>query len=146
MRRVAGLAFGILAFASACGGASAPEGTGDEASDHEHEHAPAAKFEAADADSRAEIALKDFEFSGLPPTLKGPKVHFTLVNVGAVQHEMLVFGADGKEIAAAPPFPGGNSKDLAAELPPGSYSVECRVKEGNKTHADLGMKAALTVS
>jgi hypothetical protein len=136
----------LLPLAVACGGDSSPSGAGDEGSDgHDHEE-EAAEFGEEEADARAEVTLKDFEFAGIPATIKGPKAHFTLVNVGAVQHEMLILGGDGKEVAVAPPFPGGNTKTLAAELPAGSYTVECRVREGDKSHADLGMRARLTVT
>ena len=147
MKRLAALAFAVLVVA-ACGESSAPEGAGDEDSDgHDHQHeAPAAKFTEQQADTRAEVTLKDFAFLGLAPSVKGPKVYLDLVNVGAVQHEMMILGTDGKLAAAAPPFPGGNSKSLAAELPPGAYTVECRIKEGDKTHTELGMKTQLTVT
>ena len=148
MNRIAALVVTVLMLTAACGGSSSPEGGGDEGSDdHDHQHdAPAAEFTEGEADTRAEVTLKDFEFVGLPPSVKGPKVYLDLVNVGAVQHEMMILAADGKVAAAAPPFPGGNNKALPAELPPGSYTVECRIKEGDKTHAELGMKTQLTVT
>ena len=144
MRGAPALALVVLIVLGACGDSSSSSSSDD---GHDHDHAEtAARFTEEEADSRAEVTLKDFEFAGLPPTLKGPKVYLNLVNVGAVQHELLVLAADGKEAAVAPPFPGGNNKSLAAEIPPGTYTVECRVKEGDRTHADLGMKATLVVS
>jgi hypothetical protein len=136
----------LLLLALVACGDSSDGGDQSSGNEHAHDHPPAAKFTEEEADTRAEVSLKDFEFVGLPPTLKGPKVYLTLVNVGAVQHEMMVIGPDGKPVAAASPFPTGNNKTLAAELPPGSYMVECRIKEGDKTHAELGMRTALTVT
>ena len=147
MRRIAALAFAVFAFVAACGGNGSPEGAGDEGSDgHDHAHdAPAASFTEQEADTHAEVTLKDFEFVGLPASIKGPRVYLELVNVGTVQHEMMILAPDGKMVAAAPPFPSG-TKSLAAKLPAGAYTVECLVREGDKSHADLGMKTQLTVT
>ena len=148
MRRVAGLALLLVLLASACGsGHDHDDEAGGEPADEEHTHnEPAAAFTEEEADTRAEVSLKDFAFVGLPADLKGPKLYLRLVNVGTVQHELLVIDGGGREVAASSPFPTGNTKTLVAELPPGSYTVECRVKEGDKLHSDLGMKMPVSVT
>jgi hypothetical protein len=102
-------------------------------------------FPESEADTRVAVALQDFAFVGVPATVKGPKLLFSAENKGPSPHELEVVDAGGKAVGEIHEFPKGATKTLAVRLEPGSYSLQCLVMEGDRTHADLGMKTALTV-
>lgn len=104
-----------------------------------------APFEEGDATAKATVAARDFAFEGVPAQMKGEKVFFKVTNNGSMQHEFYVVGADGEPVFETH-IEKGSSKDVAVELKAGSYTIECRIKTGNQTHADIGMKAPLTVT
>ncbi len=110
-----------------------------------HEGRNEASFGQSEADTVVSVTLRDFAFVGIPPTVKGKKVFFRAENQGQAPHELLVVHADGREAAGIEPFPKGETKTLAAELEPGTYKVQCLVKEGAKTHAELGMESTFAV-
>lgn len=110
----------------------------------EHGDTAEAAFTEAEADSAVHATMTDYAFA-LPNTIKGPKVFFEVMNDGPGEHEFLVQDAAGREIAEIEPFAKGEEKTLAVELAPGSYKVVCLVKEGEKTHQELGMESSFTV-
>ncbi len=127
-------------------GTATGTGSATGAGEHEHGGTGQAAFAKSEADSDVHVTLADFQFKGLPETLKGPKVFFEARNEGPSQHELEVFDEDGREIGAIPPFPPGREvHTLAVELKPGRYRIECRVTAGDRTHAELGMRSEITV-
>ena len=114
---------------------------------HEHEHgsSTAATFDDADATTGIEVHMADFDFVGLPEGVQGPRVLFRL-KVEAGEHEFIVEDEKGNEKGGIAPFSPGPTKKLKLELPAGTYTLVCNVKEGAKTHAELGMKRTLIVT
>jgi hypothetical protein len=102
-------------------------------------------FKATEATTKVAVTLHDYMFDGIPATLKGPRIYFDAKVTGSNCHEMEVLGSDGKAVGEIPAFPSTEKKHLALELKPGTYTVQCLVKEGAKTHADLGMKTQFVV-
>lgn len=133
---------------SASGTGAAPSSAPGAGSD-EHEHhggggAPA--FDRAAADTGLDVVLRDFAIDGLPGTaLEGPKVFFSARNDGPAEHELVIVHEDGREAGGIAPFAKGGPKQLAVELPPGRYRAQCLVREGARTHAELGMQTDFTV-
>jgi uncharacterized cupredoxin-like copper-binding protein len=103
-------------------------------------------FKAADATATVEVKAHEYVFDGIPATpITGPRVLFTVHNTGTVDHEFEVVGADGEPVADIH-VDKGKTGTLAVKLKPGTYTAECMLKTGSKTHASLGMKTAFTVS
>ena len=111
----------------------------------EHESANKASFGQSEADTVVSVTMRDYAFTGISPTVKGKKVFFQVENQGPAPHELLVMHPDGKVAAGIEPFARGETKTVAAELEPGTYKVECLVREGAKTHAELGMATTFIV-
>ncbi len=124
-------------------GTGSVSGTGG--GEHAHHQERQATFGRSEANTVVVATMRDYAYGGIPPFVKGPKVLFEVVNEGPAQHEFLLVDAAGKEVTALEPYPKGATRTLAAELPPGSYTVRCLVEEGAKTHAQLGMEASFTV-
>jgi plastocyanin len=103
-------------------------------------------FSKAEATTALDVQAVDYAFTGLPPSVQGPNVYFTVANKGHTEHELEIVGADGEPVAEIAPFAANTTESLAVKLAPGAYTVQCVIKEGAKTHAELGMKSALTVS
>lgn len=97
------------------------------------------------ATATVDVTLRDYAFVGLPPSVQGPNVLFAAKIRGSNTHEFEVVGPDAMRVGRIPAFEGTETKSLAVVLVPGSYSVRCLVKEGSKTHAELGMRARFTV-
>lgn len=111
----------------------------------DHGDAAEAAFAESEADTVAEVSMTDYAFA-LPATVKGTKVFFEVANNGASEHEFLVLDSAGKELGEIEPFKKADGqKELALELAPGTYTVVCLVKEGAKTHRELGMEASFKV-
>ncbi|MGH9286391.1 MAG: hypothetical protein ACRD0M_12070 [Acidimicrobiales bacterium] len=125
---------------AACGGSGGGSGAGHDG--HGEESPPA--FDASAATATLEVTLKDFTIAGLSPAATGPNLLFNAEVNGASQHELAVHDASG-HLGGLAPFRAGKKKRLAIVLAPGTYTVQCLVKEGSRTHAELGMKAQLTV-
>jgi hypothetical protein len=102
-------------------------------------------FPEAEATTKVAATLQDYSFVDVPGTVKGPNVFFSAKVSGSSCHELQVVDAKAKLVGEIPPFPTGETKTMAVKLDPGTYTVQCLVKEGNKTHAELGMKQQLTV-
>ncbi|GAA0674212.1 hypothetical protein GCM10010193_28810 [Kitasatospora atroaurantiaca] len=98
-------------------------------------------------DREVEVEAKEYElkFEGMETfTAKaGEKIEFKLENKGSVEHELEVFGPDGKEIGEVSPVKPGQTGEAVITLAvPGTYTLKCGI--GN--HADHGMKTTFTVS
>ena len=138
---------------AACGGGDAD---GD---DHEHEEAGAAAtsgstagtattappFAKAEATTAVDVVLQDYAFVGLPDTVAGPNVHLTASIKGANTHELLLLDEAGVLVEDLRPFKRPARQALAVVLAPGTYRVECLIKEGSRTHAQLGMRKTFVV-
>lgn len=139
------IAMAVLAMAACSsdgpGGASACGASGD----HEGGHDQAPAFAANAATTALSITMKDYVFDGLASRVKGPNVQFETKVAGSNCHELEVIDSAGKAIGAIGAYRGGDVKTLAVALQPGTYTVQCLVKEGSRTHADLGMKVSLAV-
>lgn len=138
----------MVAFAG-CGGGGATSGGHDEHGDatdaDEGDENTAPAFEEEAATTKIAVTLQDFAFVGLPGSAKGPNVLFEATVKGSNEHELVIHDAGGATVGVLQPFRSGRTKKLAAALPPGTYTVLCLVKEGQKAHADLGMRAELRV-
>ena len=147
-RRAIGLALASLLFLGACGG----DGGGGDGHAHEGGATRAPEqsdppFEAADADTTVDVTLQDYAFVGVPSTpVAGPNVFLEAKIKGSNTHEVEVVDAAGETVGEIPAYKGSETASLAVVLPPGTYTLQCLVKEGARTHADLGMRATLTVS
>lgn len=122
-------------------GSASASGTGSGSHDGMHSGDDAAAFSKADADVAVDVTASDFRFEGIPATIAGTKVFFTVKNSGKAEHEFDVKGEGEIE-----PFEPGESETLALALEPGEYKVICLVKEGDQTHEQMGMTATFTVT
>ncbi|MFD0574464.1 cupredoxin domain-containing protein [Kitasatospora gansuensis] len=98
-------------------------------------------------DREIEVEAKEYEleFEGMDKlTAKvGERIEFTLENKGSVEHELELFGPDGKVIGeVAPVKPGQKGKAVVSLTVPGTYTLKC----GIGAHADKGMTATFTVN
>jgi plastocyanin len=158
--RMGGTALAVVLLVGGCGGGEdrpgaasgsvSGTGTGSASGTAAGEHGghggeAKADFPRSEADTVVAATMRDYAFDGVPATVKGPKVFFEVANQGPRQHEFLVAHSDGKEAAEIEPFATGRTETLSAQLEPGSYKMRCLVKEGEKTHAELGMEATFTV-
>jgi hypothetical protein len=125
--------------ASACGGTGSvsSSGAGGETD---------LPFTKANVDTKIDVVLQDYAFVGVPGEVKGPNVLFDATVKGSNCHELEVLDSAGKAVGEIPSFPKGEEKELGLELKPGTYTLQCLLKEGKVTHASLGMKATLTVT
>jgi len=100
---------------------------------------------AYDREVEVEATEYELEFEGMEKfTAKaGEKIEFKLENKGSVEHELEVFGPDGKEIGEVSPVkPGQIGEAVIALTVPGTYTLKCGI--GN--HAEHGMTTTFTVS
>lgn len=139
VREVGGGSASGSASASASGSASHPASGSASAS------ASAPGFGEEEADGVVRVTGREYAFTVEPAAVDGPKVFFEFTNEGEEEHELVVFSADGEELGEIHELAPGKSGKLALELEPGTYQLKCLVKEGDKTHAELGMVAELTV-
>lgn len=73
-------------------------------------------------------------------------MHLTASIKGSNSHELLLEDEDGELGEDLRPFKRPARQALAVVLEPGTYTVECLVKEGSRTHAELGMRKTFTVT
>lgn len=138
-------------FASCGGGDGAtdrrPAAGASGVGEHEHDHGDTAPaFARDDATVEVKTTLRDYAFVGIPPTARGPNVFFEATITGSNSHELDIVGADGESRGTIPPFKvGAGEQTLAVALEPGTYVVQCLVREGTRTHAQLGMRQELVV-
>lgn len=138
---------GALALAG-CGSPTTSDdaGTGDGGDDHGHDAPTAATFPADQATTEVAVTLSDYAFIGLPPTVAGPNVLIRATVRGTNEHELVLVDEGGTTMGAIDPFRAADGeRTLAAVLPAGTYRVQCLVKEGTRTHAQLGMRRDLIV-
>ena len=149
-RRVAAAASAVgLLIAGACGSGDGGSGdghdhAGDEGAATTASTAPA--FTKAEADTALDVTLQDYAFVGIPDTVTGPNVHLTASIKGSNFHELLLNTEAGELVEDLRPFKRPARQAIAVVLEPGTYTVECLVKEGSRTHAELGMRKTFVVS
>ena len=137
-----------LGSAAACGdgssgsGSASVTGTGSGAGGETE----ALAFPESEADTVVHVTLQDYAFVGIPTSIKGPKVFFEAVNKNQHDHELEILDASGDAVGEIAAFTGKDAKQLAVELEPGTYTAQCILKEGAKTHAQLGMTQQFTVT
>jgi hypothetical protein len=142
-RAVAALALSI-AVLGACGKGEDRPGTSGSASGST-DGPTTTLFKASEATSRIDVTARDYVFEGLPATMAGDKVFFTVRNTGATEHEFEVVGSDGEPVGEVH-IDRAKTATVGLKLAPGAYTAQCLIKEGAKTHAELGMKTAFTVT
>lgn len=120
MRVISAVLIGSVLFIAGCGGGSGSVPGG------------------ASAGGQA-VVVKMTEFKYEPTTVqvKAGKVEFKLQNTGTVEHSFVIVGT-GK---GAPDVRPGVETSLAAELKPGTYTVECDIPG----HKEAGMMMTLVV-
>jgi hypothetical protein len=103
-------------------------------------------FERDEADSVLSYLLVDYSIGG-DSQAKGPKLWFQVANAGSQAHELEVLDDQGKPVGGIQAFAAGASPDaLALELEPGTYTLQCTLKnKDGKVHRDLGMVTKLVV-
>ncbi|MFN2540227.1 MAG: cupredoxin domain-containing protein [Mycobacteriales bacterium] len=101
---------------------------------------------AAAYDREVEVTAKDFSLTGLEGfTAKaGEKIEFKLENSStAHEHELEIFGPDGKAIGEVGPTQPGKQGEVVLELKvAGTYTYKCGIGD----HAARGMKGSFTVT
>ncbi|MBW3537331.1 MAG: cupredoxin domain-containing protein [Actinobacteria bacterium] len=134
--------------AAASADGTAPTGGGSETSaanggGHPHDRA---SCPPADATDTVKISMRDYAFVDMPATVTGPRVRIEAKNNGPSEHEVLIFDADGNEIAGTDAVPAGETAVLSAELPSGTYQLRCLVEiSPTETHFDRGMRVTFAV-
>ncbi|WP_063824465.1 cupredoxin domain-containing protein [Streptomyces sp. CdTB01] len=96
-------------------------------------------------DREVEVEAKEHQLEGLDTfTAKaGEKIEFKLENQGTTEHELEIFGPDGKEVGEVIPVkPGTTGEAVIALAKPGTYTYKCGIGD----HAGKGMKGSFTVS
>jgi hypothetical protein len=93
-----------------------------------------------------DVAAREFAFDGTPPSVPAGDVDFTIRNRGALTHQLIVVGADGEPAAEADGIRPGATRSLSVRLRPGHWTIVCMLKQGARTHADLGMRADFAVT
>ena len=145
-RFVAALVVAAMAVGACGGGDDHTHGEVDEGPGASTTASTAPPFAKAEASTAVEVVLQDYAFVGLPDTLAGPNVHLTASIKGSNAHELLLLDAEGEVVEDLRPFKRPARQSLAVVLAPGTYRVECLIKEGSRTHAQLGMRKTFTVS
>ncbi|MER5686174.1 cupredoxin domain-containing protein [Streptomyces sp. NPDC002205] len=96
-------------------------------------------------DREVEVEAKEYKLEGLDKfTAKaGEKIEFKLENEGTAEHELEIFGPDGKEVGEVSPVkPGATGEAVITLAKPGTYTYKCGIGD----HADKGMKGSFIVS
>ena len=102
-------------------------------------------FNQDEADSVLSYLLVDYSIGG-DSLAKGPKLWFQVANAGSQPHELEVLDDQGARVGGIPPFAAGIPESLALELEPGTYTLQCTLKnKDGKVHRDLGMITKLVV-
>ena len=151
-RRRAAVAL-VLVLTAGCAGDGGDASTGTTTTSPavpEHVHGdpalPPPTFDRAGADTALDVSLRNYVVLGVPSRIQGPKVWFTATVVGGRSHELEVVDADGDPVGAIEPFRASEGEQsLAVVLEPGTYTVQCLVRAGTRTHASMGMRHGLVV-
>ena len=111
-----------------------------------HDVVPPPTFTREQAHTDLTVGLRNYVVLGVPARVAGPNVWVTATVVGGRQHELEVVDAEGDPVGAIEPFRADDGEQsLALELPPGSYTVHCLVRNGTRTHASMGMRQDFVV-
>jgi uncharacterized cupredoxin-like copper-binding protein len=145
VRRTAAAAALMLVVLAACGKGEDRPGTSSASASGTTDATTSTAFTPADATTRVDVSAHEFMFDGIPATVAGPNVLFTVKNTGKDEHELEIVAPDGEPAGEVHVGPGA-TKTLAVKLRPGRYTAQCLLKEGKRTHAELGMKTAFTVT
>jgi len=91
------------------------------------------------------ITAREYVFTPNRITLRGARAApvdqpITLRNQGELAHNIEILDGD-REIAKLRSFPAGQTRDLSAQLPPGTYEFICTVAD----HDEKGMRGTITV-
>jgi hypothetical protein len=147
MLRAAAASVATVLLLGACGSGS---GSGGHSHDEEASAPSTAStvppFTKAEATTAVEVVLQDYAFVGLPDTVRGPNLFVTASIKGSNTHELVVFDEHDEVVEDLRPFKSPARQSLAVVLEPGTYVVRCLVKEGSRTHADLGMRRTFVVA
>ena len=137
----------VLVIGAACGGGGehAHDEAGDDASGSTTS-STAPPFTKAEATTAVEVVLQDYAFVGLPDTVQGPNLHVTASIKGSNTHELMIYDEQDALVEDLRPFKRPARQALAVVLEPGTYSARCLIKEGSRTHAELGMRKTFVVS
>ena len=139
------------ASASGTGSSSASGSSASGSASHAHEGGapPSPAFDQDEADQAVAVAMTEFAFAFDAPDpveLRGPKLYLSITNDGEIEHELVVFDDEGREVAAMPPLDPGASAPLTVAAGPGTYRVRCLLTYGYETHATLGMERDVTIT
>ncbi|MFF6994308.1 cupredoxin domain-containing protein [Streptomyces sp. NPDC008313] len=96
-------------------------------------------------DREVEVEATEYHLEGLDTfTAKaGEKIAFKLENKGGAEHEVEIFGPDGKKAGEVPPVEPGTTGEAVITLHlPGTYTYTCDIGD----HADMGMHGTFDVS
>ena len=147
-RKLAAGALLAVVLTGGCGGGGGGAGDGHDHGDGDESStaSTAPAFTKAEADTALDVILQDYAFVGLPDEVAGPKVHLTASIKGSNFHEILLLDEDGEMVDDLRPFKRPARQTMAVVLEPGTYTAECLVKEGSRTHAELGMRKTFTVT
>jgi hypothetical protein len=142
-----GLALAACGDGSGSGSASASgsgsgTGSGSGAGGEEEELA----FPESEATTVLDVTLQDYAFVGIPASVQGPKVFFKTTIKGSSTHELEILDAEGDAVDEIEAYEGSETKEMALKLAPGTYTAQCLVEEGAKTHKQLGMTQTFTVT
>lgn len=92
-----------------------------------------------EGDEEVEVTLDDFVLE-MPDSLTSGVITFQATNRGTHEHSLEIEG-QGVHQALPDPVNPGNTMQLMAELPPGTYRAYCPVDD----HAERGMEKTLIV-
>jgi hypothetical protein len=146
LRAAAAALLATVLVVGACGGGGGDHAHDEEASAVSSTASTAPPFVKADATTAVDVVLQDYAFVGLPDTVVGPNVHLTASIKGSNTHELMLYDEDDELVEDLRPFKRPARQALAVVLEPGTYSARCLIKEGSRTHAELGMRKTFTVS
>ena len=96
------------------------------------------------ADRSVAVGAHDYAYSGLDGFVgkAGEKVEFVLTNAGAADHELEIFGPDGKALGEIEPVAAGHTGKATFSLKtPGRYRYTCGVSD----HEERGMGGTFEV-
>ncbi len=123
---------------AASGSGSAASGSGTGSAAEEGGTTPA--FSSNEADSVVRVTAVDYQFELEETAAEGPKVFFEVHNAGDEDHEFEVLDENGDAVDEIEAFGPSQTRQLALELEPGRYTLQCLVEtEDGQVHADLGM-------
>src|SRR5205085_11401507 len=124
--------------AVACGSGKGSSGASGSASGSAASETETEKFPSNQANTVVQVEAVEYAYKLNLPQAVGPKVYFIVKNAGTEQHEFEILGPDGSKAGEISAFDAGTSKNLAVELKPGTYTIQCLLKKDGKTHASLG--------